>query len=453
MAIRKIVARSIGVDVITAEDLADNSITAAEITNGAVTADKLASNSVTTAKITDANVTTGKLATDLVVTHSLGSASTPSITFTGDTNTGIFSPAADTIAFTEGGVESMRIDSAGLVGIGCTPVSNLQINASSDVGVAMSNSSSVTSGNRGTISMFNSGTSTVGYIRFGAVTDNVGTDIQFANRPAGGSLTERMRIDSSGNVGIGTSSPTSGIKLDVVNSSASGTGAITTVRLNHPGTTAGDGPRLLFTAGASTTGGCAIAASGVALNSADMLFYAGGNTERMRINSSGSVGIGVTPDSNYFLTVQSTSDDNKNAVKLNQASTALRTQISFNNPNGQVGTIQTNGSATAYNTSSDYRLKENIAPMTGALAKVAQLKPVTYKWKVDGSDGEGFIAHELAEVKPDCVSGEKDAVDKDGNPEYQGVDTSFLVATLTAAIQELKAENDALKARLDAAGL
>ena len=84
--------------------------------------------------------------------------------------------------------------------------------------------------------------------------------------------------------------------------------------------------------------------------------------------------------------------------------------------------------------------------MTGALAKVAALKPCTYKWKVDGSDGEGFIAHELAEVCPQAVTGEKDAVDSEGNPQYQGIDTSFLVATLTAAIQELKAEFDAYKA-------
>jgi hypothetical protein len=130
MAIRKIVARSIGVDVITAEDLADNSITAAEITNGAVTADKLASNSVTTAKITDANVTTGKLATDLVVTHALGSASTPSLTFTGDTNTGIFSPAADTIAFAEGGAEVARFDSSGNLGVATTtPLEKLDVRA------------------------------------------------------------------------------------------------------------------------------------------------------------------------------------------------------------------------------------------------------------------------------------------------------------------------------------
>ena len=95
--------------------------------------------------------------------------------------------------------------------------------------------------------------------------------------------------------------------------------------------------------------------------------------------------------------------------------------------------------------------------MTGALEKVLQLNPVTYIWKETGKNGQGFIAHELAEVCPDAVSGEKDAVDADGNPQYQGVDTSFLVATLTAAIQELnakvqnlEAQNAAFEARLAA---
>jgi hypothetical protein len=142
----------------------------------------------------------------------------------------------------------------------------------------------------------------------------------------------------------------------------------------------------------------------------------------------------------------------------------------------QVGSISVTTTATTYNTSSDYRLKEDVQPMTGALAKVAALKPVTYKWKVDGSAGEGFIAHELAEVCPQAVTGAKDAVetqqyevspaipatyDEEGNeltpavpavmgerevPVYQGIDVSFLVGTLTAAIQELKAEFDAYKA-------
>ena len=144
----------------------------------------------------------------------------------------------------------------------------------------------------------------------------------------------------------------------------------------------------------------------------------------------------------------------------------------FRNGNGIVGSIRTNGSGTSFLTSSDYRLKENIAPMTGALDKVSQLKPVTYKWKADGSDSQGFIAHELQAVVPECVSGEKDATreekyeitpavkDEQGNittpavmgtrtvPAYQGIDTSFLVATLTAAIQELKTIVDAQAAEI-----
>ena len=101
---------------------------------------------------------------------------------------------------------------------------------------------------------------------------------------------------------------------------------------------------------------------------------------------------------------------------------------------------------TAYTTTSDYRLKEDVQPMTGALVKVTQLKPCTFNWKLDGKSSQGFIAHELQEIVPDCVTGQKDAmetyIDEEGNEQTrikpQGVDTSFLVATLTAAIQELK---------------
>jgi hypothetical protein len=135
------------------------------------------------------------------------------------------------------------------------------------------------------------------------------------------------------------------------------------------------------------------------------------------------------------------------------SSTAYAMRIWSTTASAVVGSITFTSSATAYNTSSDYRLKNTIAPMTGALAKVALLKPCTYKWNVDGSAGEGFIAHELAEVVPQCVTGKKDAVDEEGNPKYQGIDTSFLVATLTAAIQEQQAIIESLKARLDAANL
>jgi hypothetical protein len=143
------------------------------------------------------------------------------------------------------------------------------------------------------------------------------------------------------------------------------------------------------------------------------------------------------------------SGDNVMETETDNAGTGY-IHIGFINPNGRVGAISTTGSATAYSTSSDYRLKENIAPMTGALAKVIALKPVTYKWKIDGETSEGFIAHELAEVVPQCVTGEKDAVDDEGKPIYQGIDTSFLIATLTAAIQEQQALITTLTDRITA---
>jgi hypothetical protein len=135
------------------------------------------------------------------------------------------------------------------------------------------------------------------------------------------------------------------------------------------------------------------------------------------------------------------------------SNTTTGTAAYFQTSSGFSGEITLSGTTTSYATSSDYRLKNTIAPMTGALAKVALLKPCTYKWNADGSDGEGFIAHELAEVVPQCVTGQKDAVDAEGKPQYQGIDTSFLVATLTAAIQEQQAIINSLKARLDAANL
>lgn len=171
--------------------------------------------------------------------------------------------------------------------------------------------------------------------------------------------------------------------------------------------------------------------------------------ERMRIDSSGVVKINTISSSYAGFLVALNSSATYPAASFVQSTAAGGDNVYFYAGTTKVGSITTTSSATAYNTSSDYRLKENIQPMQGALNVVAQLNPVTYTWKADGSHGQGFIAHELQAVVPDCVTGEKDAVDKEGKPVYQGIDTSFLVATLCKAIQELSAQQAALKDEVD----
>lgn len=178
------------------------------------------------------------------------------------------------------------------------------------------------------------------------------------------------------------------------------------------------------------------------------LLFGTNNLERMRLSGpNGWLLVGSTSESHAY---SSFSMRWVGYLMLSRNTTADTNQIAFFNPNGQIGAINSNGSATAYVTSSDYRLKTNVEPMTGALARVAALKPVTFTWKADGAAGEGFIAHELQEVCPQAVTGQKDAVDEAGKPRHQGVDTSFLVATLTAAIQEQQALIAALTARVAA---
>jgi hypothetical protein len=288
-----------------------------------------------------------------------GSAATPAIRGT-DANTGIFFPAADTIAFSEGGAESMRLDSAGNVGIGTTSPTDtslftraLDLNGTSGAAYYARTNGSATS-----------------YTLFG----NFGTDGYINNRGAG-----------------------------------------------------------------------------------NLLFYTNNNVERMRITSDGRVLINNT--GSFGGRLQSTGTGGlAAAASFKPGNNGDGTVEFYNSSNGYVSAIQVNASTVVYGTGSDYRLKDNIAPMTGALNKVIQLKPVTWNWKVDGEGGQGFIAHELQEVVPDAVTGVKDAVetytDEDGNEQTrikpQGIDTSFLVATLTAAIQELKATVDAQAARIAA---
>lgn len=110
--------------------------------------------------------------------------------------------------------------------------------------------------------------------------------------------------------------------------------------------------------------------------------------------------------------------------------------------NGQeIGSITQSGNAgVAFNTISDYRVKSDVVALTGSLQSILALKPVNYTWKQDGQIAQGFIAHELAEVIPNAVTGSKDQVDENGNPVYQSVDYSKLVVHLVAALQELAAD-------------
>jgi len=187
--------------------------------------------------------------------------------------------------------------------------------------------------------------------------------------------------------------------------------------------------------------------AGLITDSAGVLNIGSGQVYK---DASGNFMVGTTISSLAGVTMRSVFTGNEGiGVDLTGAGSADQA-MRFGWQGTAVGAIALTSSTTSYVTSSDYRLKNTVEPLTGALTRVAALKPCTYKWNADGSDGEGFIAHELAEVCPAAVTGEKDAVDADGNPQYQGIDTSFLVATLTAAIQELKTIVDAQAARINA---
>lgn len=143
--------------------------------------------------------------------------------------------------------------------------------------------------------------------------------------------------------------------------------------------------------------------------------------------------------------------DDRMILNLSTTTTSSRNQVVFRNPNGAVGTINTSGSTTGFNTSSDYRLKENVVTDWDATTRFKQLKPSRFNWKADKSTTvDGFLAHEVSSVVPQAVYGEKDAVDADGNPEYQGIDQSKLVPLLTKSLQEALARIETLEAKVTA---
>ena len=241
----------------------------------------------------------------------------------------------------------------------------------------------------------------------------------------------RMVIKAAGNVGIGTTSPSHLLQL-----SGSGNVALAI--------TSGTTNTAIINFGDSSNDDAGIIAYTNDAGGSDHMAFTVATSERMRITAAGNVLFGTTGIPNgtsvYGSGFIPESDDRATLFLATSRSTAAALII-FKNPNGTAGSISTSGSATAFNTSSDYRLKEDLQDFAG-LDMVSKIPVYDFKWKTDESRSYGVMAHELQEVLPDGVTGEKDA------EEMQGVDYSKIVPILIKSIQELKAEVEDLKSKI-----
>ena len=140
------------------------------------------------------------------------------------------------------------------------------------------------------------------------------------------------------------------------------------------------------------------------------------------------------------------------AFKIQQSSGSLmRFATTVSGSYNLCGGITVNGSSTSFNTSSDYRLKENDVKISDGITRLKQLRPIRFNWKADSTTTEdGFFAHEVSPVVPESVNGEKDATIDEIGEGYQKIDHSKLVPLLTAALQEETAKREALEARVAA---
>ena len=257
--------------------------------------------------------------------------------------------------------------------------------------------------------------------------DNSGT-VQF--QTAG---TNTMYIDGSGNVGIGTSSPSARLQITDGNFAQLYLLSSTTVSGVRFGNTAYTNGYIYYD------------------NGANMPFQTNG-AERMRIDSSGNLLVGtMSQQSTAILSVVGGASKNGIAIPVANGQTGIivtntgaynySAQTFFYN-SSQVGTISISSTSTAYNTSSDYRLKTNVTPLTTAQSGpiIDALKPSQFTWTTDNTPDVGFIAHEMQAVIPKAVTGEKDAVDAEGKPVYQQVVVSSpeIIAYLVAELQSVR---------------
>jgi len=416
------------------------------------------------------NVTvTGNISAN-IVTVSAGSNTAPSITTTGDTNTGIFFPAADTIAFSEGGVEAMRIDSSGNVGINTTspstygkfavvgasanrafytdanaqPVARYDDNSFISAGFTLRNTG-VSGSNQGIGVLFQLGTGGTA-VDSGAIQMRSEADYSSsANQDAAmtfstvlnGTNTERMRIDSSGNVGIGTASPSTKLHVSGGTSSVSGTNGIFGI------------------ANGNTSGGMKLYAYTAAGTANGYLAFEGYSAEYGRFDASGNLLVGTSTSVGSKLYVIASSSSAIRGDASTAATVAIYGVHSSNSSTGYVAyLINTGASNGQYLTNtgswqaiSDARLKTDVKNLDST-SRLLQLRPVDYLWKSQETSEEpskrsfGFIAQEVKEVFPELVT-----VSPDG---MFGVEYTGLISPLVKAIQEQQALIQSLTTRITA---
>ena len=369
-------------------------------------------------------------------------------------NQGVATTDSPTFAGLTVDTTTLAVDSTNnRVGIGTTsPSEELHLSQSAsgaDVCARIQNSA-VSSGDTATL-------------RF-SVTSNSSYDSAFVGSDRnnalilGSNAAERMRIDSSGNVGIGTSSPSAVLETF---------GGTSFIGAKFKGYTTGK-TALVGTDNNSAWFGLDDGTYG--LTNSIQLFgtnnsieFNTAGAERMRITSTGRLVIASAGGSDTGYIRVPVAGSTLGAWTSYAGTASTRKHMRFQTSSGDAGYISTTGLTTFYGTSSDYRLKTDAQPMTGATARLKALKPVNFEWIADGTRVDGFLAHEAQEVVPECVTGEKDAMqdqeyevtpavlDEEGNtveeavmgtrsvPDYQGIDQSKLVPLLVATIQELEA--------------
>ena len=260
---------------------------------------------------------------------------------------------------------------------------------------------------------------------------------------------DALMLKSNGNIGMGTSNPAAAAGLAFVLNSGASQGRIC-IKTSGTGDASGDGLQI----------GMAGTSAFIEQRENAELTFATNASERMRINSNGNIGINGTAGSNAKLQVfgdvavgsqqsggdiafyvSSAADGKIPALFQNTTGgSASQNLVLFQRTGNTVGSITSTNSNTSYNTSSDYRLKEDLRDFKG-LEKISNIKVYDFKWKISNERNEGVLAHELAEIIPFAVVGNKDG------KYMQGVDYSKIVPSLVKAIQELKSELDQLKAK------